>query len=513
MRLACALALMILAALVAAPAGAALTLYPAPPGEPASADYAVTVNGRPCFCYTSYRFDVTSQTTLQGRPVSPVSFCIFDADGPTEVEVRMLDALAAAGVDRSRVVVRPLAHGIRAQVQGNVARLRVPPGPCQLSFEPGGSLQHPLHLFINPPERDAPRPGDPNVLYYGPGVHEAGEVALKDGQTVYVAGGAVVNLKAQPIPDTLAASASAGCYGKELFWARSLFGPRWLKRVTVRGRGILCGRKALEQRGRGALVVFEGCEDVTVEGIVIREAPVWSLNLSNCRRARVSNVKIVGHYVNNDGIAIGGTSDALVEDCFSHNADDSMEVKVWIPQQNVVFRNCVVWNDAGGSFGLMHECGAPLHNVVYENCTSLHTTFDGAVCPVVGVKLTGPGSAQGLRFEDITVEDVSGPRQAALKVINNWDDWHLNHPTRPGSPWELLQPPARAVPNGSIRDVLFRNVRVLHCVNQDVVLMADAAASPIENVTFDNVWINGERLAPGDRRIKTNAWVRNVVVR
>ena len=74
-----------------------LVIYPTPPGEPASQDYEVRVNGRPVFCYTSYRFDVDSKTALAGRPVSPVSFCSFDHEGPVEVEVRLLDGLRQAG--------------------------------------------------------------------------------------------------------------------------------------------------------------------------------------------------------------------------------------------------------------------------------------------------------------------------------------------------------------------------------------------------------------------------------
>jgi hypothetical protein len=486
-----------------------VTLYPAPPGEPASADYRVHVNGQPVFCYTSYRFDTTSKTTIAGRPVSPISFCYFDADGPVDVEVEFRNGLKAAGIDASRVVVRPLSHGIRPAVHDRRARFRVD-GPCQLSVEPGGGIQHPLHLFVNPPEKDVPDPKDPKVHYFGPGAHDVELTELKGGETLYIAGGAVVSLKPAPVSKL---TDQHELYGQKLWYAPALFHCGRQKGVTVRGRGILCGRRGLEQHQRGALLRFDLSEDVNVEGIIIRESPVWSLNFVNCQRVSVRNVKIVGHYVNNDGIAIGGTSDAVVEDCFAHNADDTMEVKACLPQRNVLFRNCVVWNDVGGSLGLMHETDADVENVAYENCTVIHSTDDISVCPVAGMKLTGHGSARKFRFENITIEDVRGLRRPALKVINNWDDWSLDHPTKPGAPYELKDPPVRIKPSGSIRDVLFRNVRVLQCRNSDVVLMADGPRSPIEGITFDNVTIAGRRLVPGDARIKTNAWARGVTVR
>jgi len=224
-------------------------------------------------------------------------------------------------------------------------------------------------------------------------------------------------------------------------------------------------------------------------------------------------VKVIGHYVNNDGICIGGTSDAVVEDCFSHNADDSLEIKVWRPQHDVTFRNCVVWNDVGGSLWLMHECGAELRDVLYENCPVIHSTDDLSVCPVVGVKLTGTGNVRHVRFENITIEDATSKRRPTLKVINNWDDWHMNYPTKPGSPYELLSPPKREEPSGSIRNVVFRNIRVLNAGCEDVVIISDGPDSPIEGVTFENVVINGKRLMPEDPRIKKNEWVRDVTVR
>lgn len=56
-----------------------------------------------------------------------------------------------------------------------------------------------LLLFANPLEAAPPHPDDPNVLYFPSGVHEPGEVIAENGQTIYLAPGALVkgNIKAE----------------------------------------------------------------------------------------------------------------------------------------------------------------------------------------------------------------------------------------------------------------------------------------------------------------------------
>lgn len=493
-------------------AGHVLT-WPAPEGEPASPDYEVLVNGTPVFCYTSYQFADNLKgdepVTMAGRPVSPVSFCSFDFSGEVEVEVRMLDNLRRAGVRTDGIVVRPLSLGIRPVVKSDRFCFRVDK-PCQLSIEPGGSLQHPLHIFANPPETHIPRKNDPKVRYFGPGVHNVRDLSLNSGETLYIAGGAVVNL-------ALEESSKLGkpemLYGQELFTTGPLCDTNGKKDVTIRGRGILCGRKALEKNQRGELLRLSFIDNLKVEGVILRESSAWSLNIINCRGVHVDNVKVVGHYVGNDGIVIGGSSDALVENSFCHNADDSFEVKVWVPQRNVEFRNCIAWNDVGCAFGLCCESKANLSDVIYKDCTVIHATHPTTSRGAIGISLEGDGMVNNFRFENIVIEDVAGSLQPPLKVINNWDSPFMNLPAKPGEPYEQAKPPDRQTPRGNIRATVFKNVTVLKSECPDAVVMADGPRSEISGVTFDNVVINGRKLAPRDPRINTNAWVRDVLVK
>ena len=44
--------------------------------------------------------------------------------------------------------------------------------PRNLSIEVNGEIFDNLQLFANPLETDRPDPRDPDVIYFGPGVHE-----------------------------------------------------------------------------------------------------------------------------------------------------------------------------------------------------------------------------------------------------------------------------------------------------------------------------------------------------
>ena len=75
------------------------------------------------------------------------------------------------------VAVRPSSRGIQPAVQGQRITFQLS-RPGQLTVELDGP-HHALHLFADPPEAEAPKPGDPNVLYFGPGVHRPGKIELK----------------------------------------------------------------------------------------------------------------------------------------------------------------------------------------------------------------------------------------------------------------------------------------------------------------------------------------------
>jgi hypothetical protein len=153
--------------------------YPAPKGAALSDQYTVTVNGKPVDIYVAPVWEPGYVKSFGG----PYSFAYFDFSGPVTVEVGSKNPLA-----NTRIL--PESHGIRSQIKGDKLSFVVT-APGQLSIEPDAK-NGPLLLFANPLENNPPKPGDPDVIYFGPGTHEAGEIRVGDRQTLYVAGGAVV---------------------------------------------------------------------------------------------------------------------------------------------------------------------------------------------------------------------------------------------------------------------------------------------------------------------------------
>jgi hypothetical protein len=438
--------------------------YPAPAGEPASDDYAVEVEGQPLFVY---RADV-----LNG---GPASFATFDSPGPVRVSV-------TARRDVQNVQIRPLSYGIVPTVQGRTITFQVP-RPCQPTIEINGTIERPLHLFVNPLEVDPPRSGDQGVLYFGPGVHEVGTTLLRNNQTVYLAGGAIVRGVLQPDEKPVGESFKQKKTYKPLFLAERV------KNVTIRGRGIL-DMSRLDWHAKSAIVAQDS-SNVRVEGIVLKDSPSWGITLLKCKDVSVSNVKQICHRENSDGIDIVNSQDVTVDGCFLRNNDDEICVKTTLPApaqeaKNIVVRKSVIWNDRAYALGVTYETRRNISNVLFSDCDVIHDLGIGSLAAHVSDSAT----VSDLRFENIRLEDT---RNRAVRLWIGSDMWGHD--------------PAR----GHIRGVVFKDIRVLGSPAACVELTGHDAEHRIEDVTFENLQMGGRTVAEQDKgNIRCNDHVEDI---
>ncbi|MBR2005810.1 MAG: hypothetical protein IJ991_16710 [Thermoguttaceae bacterium] len=293
------------------------TIYPAPQGEAVEGAYVVKVDGKPLDIYSAQDQEAGS---------GEYYFTSFDFDDKVKIEISAPFSLVGA-------TVAPERFGVKVVEQTAETTILEADKPFQISFEPNKRVK-PLLIFGNAPEIDAPKPGDANVVYFGPGVHRPGKIELTDGQTLYLAGGAVV---------------------KGAVLARG-------KNIVVRGRGILAGEESPRFNGPGRFMLdCVDCENLTVRDITFRNPWSWTFVLWNCDGATIDGVKICGsRMINDDALDLVNSSNIIVKNCFFRTQDDSIAVKGMIAGgpacENIAVEDCVFWTDRANIFRVGYEC-------------------------------------------------------------------------------------------------------------------------------------------------------------
>lgn len=419
-----------------------VVIYPAPPGEAALGDFEITAAGQKVDAYTARVLD----PPFAGKAWNyggAYSFANFDLEGRVTVRIVSKRPL-------TNVVIRPQTPAVEQRlVDAHTLELTLD-GPRKLSIEPDGK-NAPLLLFANPLETDTPRPTDPGVVYYGPGVHKPGKITLASSQTLYLAGGAVVKA------EVLAQGAN----------------------IRIRGRGVLDGSDFEWRKGPvGHLVSMRNCTDIEVSGITLRGSSHWTLVPRGSRRVTIRNVKLCNSRVqNDDGIDPCNSQDVLISDCFIRSDDDCVALKgleLTGPNNNterITVENSILWSDRARIFLLGHESrSAFMRNITLRNLDIIHFTMTPF--------LMEPG--EEMRLEDVTVENVRlhGEGQRELLRLKPTVNQYMR----------------KKVP-GYVRNVHFRDVSVEGRPGDYLVQLEGADAEhDVKQATFENVTILGAKL-------------------
>ena len=392
-----------------------LTIYPAPKGEILSEDYTLEVNGQPVDIYLAKIADVENPDSwlLQPEDVGgPYSFTYFDFSGEVTIKITSLKK------SLDNLVIRPLSAGIVPEVTENTLTFTINE-PCKLSIEPEGRIE-PLILFANAPELNLPDKEDENVIYFGPGIHKPERIELSSGQTLYIAGGAIVKGGVAVKGDN----------------------------IKIKGRGILCGNDWAWRKGPGRMIGMNEATNVIVEGIILRGSWGWTIPIYNSDSVSITNVKLVcSKNPNDDGINPCNSQRIYIRDCFIRTDDDCIAMKgIRFGSENdnvedIVVENCLLWGDRARIFLLGHESRAEyMRNIVLRDLDILHFNMTPF--------LFEPG--EEMSIENVIVENITAysdhPPQGGARTF----DFIRLKPT-------VNQYMKNKVP-GKISDVHFKNI-------------------------------------------------------
>jgi hypothetical protein len=438
---------------------AMVVTYPTPSGADKADDFVVRVDGKEIFVYDS----------------KVAALAYFSFNGKVTVTV-------TPNKDIDKVDIRPKSRGISPSVEGRTVSFQLD-RPCNLSVEINGDIKRPLFLFANPLEQDPSKPGDKNVLYFEAGkIHEAGEIKVGSGQTVYIAGGAIV---------------------------RGRIRAEGARNVRVIGRGILDGS---HRDYKTQMVKLSGCSKVELNGIIVFNSYGWTLVPVKSDDVRISNVKVVGWRDNDDGVDIVGCRNLTIDGCFLRTKDDCIAVKAspgYFEEGESGLRNVqtvrvidtVLWN---AEWGNAMEIGFELQtervsDILFKDCDIIHVERGGTFTIHNG----DFAAVEDIRFENIRVEDSREKLiefRVGLSIYSGDCPWelHRQNPQRKRSPlgqWVPVEGQEQkefAAKRGIIRNVHFKDIAVTGSELPKSYLIGYDDAHGVENVMIENLRFNGQ---------------------
>ncbi|MFA5203114.1 MAG: glycosyl hydrolase family 28 protein [Lentisphaeria bacterium] len=327
-----------------------------------------------------------------------VPFAAFELDGPVQVTVKPPGTFQHA-------IVRPLSKGVVPQTDGRHITFALrEAGAYTLELD---GHHHALHIFADPPKDYGITCRHDNTLYFGKGLHEAGMITLKSGQTVLIDEGAVVY---------------ACIHAKNA------------DNIKILGKGILDNSKNQEQilfelkkTGDGSVdsgnakrihtVQLEYCNNIEIDGITIRDSLVYNIRPVCCNGLSINNVKLIGNWrFNSDGIDLHNCIHTTIRNCFLRTYDDAICVKGfdyrhresdrnggrndYSSMDDVLIEKCVIWCDWGRALEIGAETRAEeIKNITFRDCDIIRSTH-----VAMDVQNVDYADVHDIVFENIRVE-------------------------------------------------------------------------------------------------------------
>ncbi len=442
-----------------------------PDGLVLSRDWELSIEGQ--------RIPVYAAPITNGGPVSFASLSYAGEPGA-------ITLIAKRSIKAEQAVIRPLSLGIKPEIVGEEIRIPVS-GPCKLILETNGDTERPLFITVHSAEQAVPDHDAGDVIYYGPGLHRVSYIELTKGQTLYIAGGAVMQVY---VPDDEIAIVESDWAKKKNYI--DFITADQTENIRIMGRGII-DLSMLDWHARKAML-FTSCRNAHIEGLTIVGTSHWTIHLSKCVDFSIADLTLIGYRENSDGIDIVNSERITVSDCLIRTGDDAVVVKAMaappaLGGRHIRVLNCTVWNDKVRCFGITGETRTDISDVVFENCDIVHsmatwTEEVGSLCIVVG----DSGTIENIRFDTIRIEDEW---QHAMICLIFKDRWSVD------------QEP------GHIQNITFRNI---HMPSGTASLFHGSDANhTVNGVVLEGIYCDGTQVEKlEDANLNVNEHIRDI---
>lgn len=383
---------------------------------------------------------------------SKASMVYFDFTGKVDVMVKVNNGLV------SQAKIRPASLSLQPKIQGNLITFSLEK-PTKLSLEVNGEKLRNLHIFANSIDQTPPDFNDPDLIYFGPGVHQPGDAPrnvyhIKSGKTVYVHGGAIV--KAKFLIDSA-------------------------EDVKILGRGIVM------QPERG--VEIRHSKNITVDGLIFINPKHYTIYAGQSKNIIVRNIKSFSSSGWTDGIDMMSCSDVEIDDVFMRNSDDCIAIyghrwDFYGSARNYKVTNSTLWADIAhpiniGLHGNANYEGDTIENIVFSNIDILeHDEDDRNYQGCFSIVASDKNLVRNVTYDDIRIDDIQEGQIFNIRVLYNE---------------KYSAAPGRGIENIHFKNITYNgayvNPSIIHGFDKD---------RKIKGLTFENVRFNGTKLLSAD---------------
>lgn len=167
------------------------------------------------------------------------------------------------------------------------------------------------------------------------------------------------------------------------------------------------------------------CRNVLIEGVTIRNSPMWELHPVLCENVIVRDVRIESHGPNNDGCDPESCRDVLIEGCYFDTGDDCIALKsgrnadgrrLDTPIENVVIRDCHM-KDGHGGVTIGSEISGGARYIFAEDCLMDSPNLDRGLRLKTNARRGGV--IEHVYMRNCTVGEVS---RAVLSIDYNYEE-------------------------------------------------------------------------------------------
>lgn len=444
-----------------------------------------------------------------------VNFLSMELSGAVKVKI-------VPAVKGQSVAVRPKRLGIVPEIGADGSIEFTLEHPAHFTVEPYGT-HHALHIFADPPKDYGIDPKDENVLYFGAGEHNVGFLELKSGQTLFLDEGAVVY-----------ATLNALHADHIRILGRGILDNRYNKEKILFAMNAVGNEMEVDNAERLYPVEIDGCNDIEIDGITIRDPLVYNINFCSCTDARVNNVKIIGDWrFNSDGVHFANCINGSLTNSFLRTYDDSVCVRGLVGSEkkrllgpdmldecrNIRIENNVIWNDWGVCFRIGAAMLAErVCDVSFVGNDIIHVTgsaFDCLHCDYA--------DAYGFTYRDINIEldDTILPAIIQHADAEQYEELPKDPDNCPPIiSMQLIHHPEysnvefnREGRCGQLHDMCFDQIRIFGRHGIVFSFAGFDAEHLCKNITFTNLFRNGTSLAESELTLKCNPFCDRIVYR